>query len=225
MFFTKKVIASAALFLGFVLQAQAHAGVTPALGVAGTFVRKNVQRPSAARPCGKIDIAENIDTSTPISVGANGSFTATITNFNLGVDGSREVTAQVDPTGTGENFQPATVVQNGDRRSKSFTSQQLVVQLPAGMACSGGASQSKCLVSFKSVSGFGNCVVVQNAGGDDAAGVAASDGTATATEAQAASATEVQVASATQAQAKETRDAKAVGSRAARAFRALEVVG
>ncbi|KAI0642808.1 Alpha/Beta hydrolase protein [Trametes meyenii] len=172
MFFSKKVIATAALFLGFALQAQAHAGVTPALGVSGSFVRKNVQRPSAAKPCGKIDIAGNIDTSTPISVGANGSFTATITNFNLGVDGSREVTAQVDPTGTGSNFQPATVVQNGDRRSKSFSSQQLVVQLPAGMTCSGGASQSKCLVSFKSVSGFGNCVVVQNAGGNDAAGAA-----------------------------------------------------
>ncbi|KAH9899177.1 hypothetical protein C8Q73DRAFT_743232 [Cubamyces lactineus] len=181
--FSKSVVAVATVLLGFSLQAHAHAGVTPALGVTGTFARSNVQRPSQAKPCGTIDIAQNIDSSTAITAAANGTFAATITNFNAGVDGSRQVTAQIDPTGTGNSFTAATVLQNGDKNPTSTGSQQLVVEMPAGTTCSGGATGDKCLVSFVTAGGFGNCAVVQStaaAGGNATAGTAGTAGTGTA---------------------------------------------
>ncbi|CDO70973.1 hypothetical protein BN946_scf184830.g5 [Trametes cinnabarina] len=178
--FSKSVIALASVILSISLQAHAHAGVTPALGVAGTFARSDVQRPSTAKPCGNTNIAQTIDSSTAITAAANGTFAATITNFNAGVDGSRQVTAQIDPTGTGKSFTAATVLQNGDKNPTDVGSQQLVVQLPAGTACSGGATGDKCLVSFVTAGGFGNCVVVQSATAGAAAGNGAAAGTAAA---------------------------------------------
>ncbi|EIW58865.1 uncharacterized protein TRAVEDRAFT_85634, partial [Trametes versicolor FP-101664 SS1] len=153
----------AALCLGFALQAHAHAAIAPALGVKGTPVRNDAQRPQKNSECGNIDIAKNFDSSTAIQAAANGSFVATITNFNGGIDGSRQVTALVDPTGTGKSFVSADVLQNGDKNPNDNGSQQLVVQLPAGSTCAGGASKDKCLVSFTTAGGFGNCVVVQQA--------------------------------------------------------------
>lgn len=37
----------------------------------------------------------------------------------------------------------------------------MTAALPAGTTCTGGATGNKCLVSFKTAGGFGNCVVVQ----------------------------------------------------------------
>ncbi|CDO68171.1 hypothetical protein BN946_scf184938.g23 [Trametes cinnabarina] len=165
MFFSKTFIATAALCLSLSLQANAHAAVAPALGVKGTPVRNDVQRPSKNSECGNVNIAQTIDTSTAVQAAGNGTFAATIINFNAGVDGSRQVTALVDPTGTGKSFVSADVLQNGDKNPSNTGSQQLVVQLPSNTKCSGGASKDKCLVSFTTVSGFGNCVVVQQAGG------------------------------------------------------------
>ncbi|EJF60577.1 hypothetical protein DICSQDRAFT_171019 [Dichomitus squalens LYAD-421 SS1] len=159
MFFSKSLIAISALCLSLSLQAHAHAAIAPALDVEGTPVRSDVQRPTKARPCGKVDLS-GIDTSTAITPAANGSFVATITNFNPGLDGSRQVTAAVSADGTGQDFVDAEVLQNGEKRPTSTGSQQLVVQMPAGMTCTGGASQSKCLVSFVTAGRFGNCVVV-----------------------------------------------------------------
>jgi murein DD-endopeptidase MepM/ murein hydrolase activator NlpD len=65
------------------VQVQGHALITPALGVDGNGVRKDVKRPSGNKPCGKnVDVAGNIDSSTPVVAGADGSVTMTITNFN-----------------------------------------------------------------------------------------------------------------------------------------------
>ncbi|KAH9889034.1 hypothetical protein C8Q73DRAFT_612976, partial [Cubamyces lactineus] len=155
----------AALCLGLSLQAHAHAAIAPALGVKGTPVRNDVQRPSKNSECGNVNIVQNIDTSTAVQAAANGTFAATITNFNGGVDGSRQVTALIDPTGTGKSFVTADVLQNGDKNPSGTGSQQLVIQLPAGTKCSGGASKDKCLASFTTAGGFGNCVVVQQPAG------------------------------------------------------------
>ncbi|KAI0793628.1 hypothetical protein C8Q74DRAFT_1181555, partial [Fomes fomentarius] len=152
-----------ALCLSLSLQAHAHAAIAPMLGVQGTPVRKDVQRPSNARPCGKVNVAQNLDSSTAVTADANGQFQTTITNFNKGVDGSTLVTAKVDATGTGESFVDAQVLQNGVRATRTLGSAPLTVQLPAGMTCSGGASGSKCLVSFVTAGRFGNCVVVDQA--------------------------------------------------------------
>ncbi|KAI0648579.1 hypothetical protein C8Q79DRAFT_905554 [Trametes meyenii] len=161
--FSKTLISAAVVGFGFVLQANAHAIITPALGLLTPAVRADVQRPSAAAECGTVNIAANIDTSEAVQVPSNGTFTVTITNFNGGVDGSREVTqAIVDPTATGSSF-PVTldVLVNGDLDPTGTGSQQLVVQLPVGTVCSGGAAGDKCLASFTTAGKFGNCVVLE----------------------------------------------------------------
>jgi hypothetical protein len=100
-----------------------------------------------------------IDTSTAVPLSGN-SFTVTVTNFNAGRDGSTQFTAQVDATGKGTAFKAATVSKNGVAAPTSTGDVQITVQMPAGTACMGGATGNKCLVSFKSAGGFGNCVVV-----------------------------------------------------------------
>ncbi|KAI0351877.1 hypothetical protein OH77DRAFT_1410258 [Trametes cingulata] len=209
--FSKSLIATAALCLSLSLQVHAHAAIFPALGVKGTPARSDVQRPSKSSECGKINIAQNIDSSQAIQAAANGSFSASIINFNGGVDGSRQVTALVDPTGTGKSFVSADVLQNGDKNPASTGTQQLVVQLPAGAACSGGASKNKCLVSFTTAGGFGNCVVVQQG----AAGAAAAAGAGNATKASATTAAAAKQTK-TQAKAKATK-AKVVNAASASA--------
>jgi hypothetical protein len=72
----------AVFVLTFAVQAHAHAAIVPALGVAGQPKRSDVQRPTSASPCGKVNIAATIDTSTPVTASANGTFTVTVTNFN-----------------------------------------------------------------------------------------------------------------------------------------------
>jgi hypothetical protein len=149
------------VILSIALQASAHAIIQPPLGVKGTPTRNNVQRPSKQSPCGNVNIAQTIGTTTPIVAAADGIFTATVTNFNAGQDGSRQVTAEVDATGVGKSFVAAKVTKNGDLAPTNVGSQQVTVQLPAGTTCTGGASKNLCLVSFTTAGGFGNCVVVQ----------------------------------------------------------------
>jgi len=167
-------------------QVQGHAIITPALG--GGTARSDVQRPSTATPCGTVNVAQTINNSTAIPA-TGGEFDATITNFNAGVDGSRQVTAEVDPTGTGKSFTATgvTVKTNGDEDPTNVGSQPLVVQLPAGTACKGGASGNVCLVSFKTAGGFGNCVAVSSgASTGGAASPPAAASSAAATPAKAA---------------------------------------
>ncbi|KAF8887544.1 hypothetical protein BD779DRAFT_1672676 [Infundibulicybe gibba] len=169
-----KVFVSTALLLTLSLQVHGHAAIAPVLGVAGAPARSDVQRPSAAAACGKTNVAATIDTSTPVVAAADGTFSATVTNFNGGADGSRKVTASVDATGAGKTFSAITVSQNGDAAPADVGSQPLTAALPAGTKCTGGKAGNLCLVSFKTTAGFGNCVVVQQG----AAGAAAANSTA-----------------------------------------------
>ena len=82
MFFSAPLITASAVLLSATLQVSAHAAVSPVLGVAGTPVRSDVQRPNNARPCGRTNIAATLDTSSTITMNADNTFTATITNFN-----------------------------------------------------------------------------------------------------------------------------------------------
>jgi len=152
------ISSSAALGLVLALQAQGHAIITPALG--GGTARSDVKRPSAAAPCGAgVDIASLVSSSQAVPV-TNGAIDATITNFNAGTDGSRQVTAQIDPTGTGKSFQAATVTTNGDKSPTDVGSQPLVVQVPAGLQATSGTM----LVSFTTAGGFGNCIAATTGG-------------------------------------------------------------
>ncbi|KAI0302435.1 hypothetical protein B0F90DRAFT_1816628 [Multifurca ochricompacta] len=148
----------------------AHAGVSPALGVKGNLARGNVERPSNADPCGKVDIAQTIGTSTPVVAAADGTFSPSVISFNPGADGSRSIkTVKVDASGTGKNFVAAKVVANGDPAPKTSSAQQIKVQLPPGTKCTGGPKKDLCLASFTTTAGFGNCVVVsQSAAGSKA---------------------------------------------------------
>jgi len=151
---------SSSIFLGLILaiQAHGHALIAPALG--GGTTRNDVKRPNNINPCGRgVDPASLIDSSQALTVN-NGQVDTTITNFNLGLDGSRFVKAQVDPTGTGQNFQAATVTTNGQKLPLEFGSEPLSIQMPAGMQASGGAAGNRMLIQFRSLSGFGNCIAV-----------------------------------------------------------------
>ncbi|KAJ3522772.1 hypothetical protein NM688_g8826 [Phlebia brevispora] len=151
---------------GLGLQAYAHAIITPALDVNGTGTRNDVQRPTNTSMCGGVNITAALPSSITIPLQAGGIFSANITNFNGGQDGSRQVTAAVDRTATGANFTSATVKQNGDLVPTSVGSQTLIVEMPPGTVCSGSPSENLCLVSFKTAGGFGNCVVVRESAAD-----------------------------------------------------------
>ncbi|KAJ3535614.1 hypothetical protein NMY22_g6406 [Coprinellus aureogranulatus] len=165
MFSRSSFVILATVFLGLFSQVHAHAAVSPMLGVNGTPVRNNVKKPSNANPCGAgINIAQSINNAQAVTAAADGSFTVTAISFNGGVDGSRQMTAQVSANGQGTNFVAATVTKNGDRAPNGSGNQQITAKLPANTKCTGGSSGNKCLVQFKSAAGFGNCVVVQQGG-------------------------------------------------------------
>ena len=71
-----------AFLLCFTTSVNAHALINSALGVKGKATRNDVQRPSTGSPCGNVNIAQTIDTTTPIPVSANGSFSTSIVDFN-----------------------------------------------------------------------------------------------------------------------------------------------
>ncbi|KAH7311303.1 hypothetical protein B0I35DRAFT_377382 [Stachybotrys elegans] len=145
-------------------QVAAHAALNPALGIQGTARRNDAQRPSNNNPCGNVNIAGAIDSSTAVTADASGSFTVSIENFNGGRDGSRQVQMRVDATGTGNGFVNGDVTANGEAAPANTGTEQITASLPAGTTCSGGASGNLCLASFTTLGGFGNCVVVQQGG-------------------------------------------------------------
>ncbi|KAF9010228.1 hypothetical protein BDQ17DRAFT_1235099 [Cyathus striatus] len=157
-----KIWTSVTVLLALSLQVHGHAAVAPVIGVSGTPKRSDVKRPSTANPCGAgVNIATALGSATPVAAAADGTFTTTVTNFNGGKDGSRQVSAKVDAAGTGRGFVAATVSKNGDGNPTSTGSEQIVAKLPAGTACKGGATGDVCLVQFTTTAGFGNCVAVQ----------------------------------------------------------------
>lgn len=205
-----------AVVLALSLQVNAHAIVSPAIGVAGKPARKDVQRPSTTKPCGNAALT-SIDTSTPVVAAADGTMTMNITNFNGGKDGSRQIKSlQIDATGTGKSFTAAAakaIKQNGVAAPKAAGSEQLTVQMPAGTKCTGGNAGNLCLMSFTTDGGFGNCVVAQQ-GGAAPGGAAAANTTAP----PAGAAGGKQAAKAVVKNVAVRNDPRAVGSRAARAY-------
>jgi len=165
-----KIWASCVLVSVLCLEVTAHAIVSPALGVQGTPVKADVQQPNNASPCGPNikDIASAIDSATVVSADAHGSFHFTATSFNGGDDGSRQFTATVDESGTGKNFVPMTITENGDTKSAAAGSQPIVALLPKGTKCTGGKAGTGniCLVQLISKAGFGNCVAVSQSSAD-----------------------------------------------------------
>lgn len=70
-----------ALAVACPLQVLGHALIEPAIGVTGAGARADVQRPSTAKPCGKVNVASALAGSTAVQA-TNGAFTVTVQNFN-----------------------------------------------------------------------------------------------------------------------------------------------
>ncbi|KAJ6617515.1 hypothetical protein B0H10DRAFT_1304976 [Mycena sp. CBHHK59/15] len=157
---TKSTVAYASLFLALIAQTSAHAIPSPALGVKGKPARSDVQRPSTAKPCGNVNMAATLDSSTAIPVAADGSVTMSVVNFNAGADGSTSVSVQVDASGKGTKFVAGTVTKNGNKAPSKVESDQVTFKLPANTECTGGKNKDLCLVSVKTTAGFGACTVV-----------------------------------------------------------------
>ena len=78
-----KIVSSASFVLALSVYANAHTLMTPALGVQGAGARSDVQvLGKKGASCGDMDVAANIDTSTPVAAAPDGTFTVTATNFN-----------------------------------------------------------------------------------------------------------------------------------------------
>lgn len=160
-----KVWASSLLVLALCLQVTAHAGVSPPLGVPGAATRADVQRPTAANPCGAgVNIVSGFGSSTAATADASGSVQLNATCYNGGTDGSLLFKAQVDATGTGKHFVPMDISTNGPNSPPKAESLPITVQLPSGIKCTGGSSGNQCLAQFISGAGFGNCVVISQSG-------------------------------------------------------------
>ena len=150
--------------------ANAHAGVNPALGVKGQMVRSDIQRPSADSPCGKVNVAQNLDSSTAVQPDANGNVSLSITDINGGAGSSRSIQeVKVDAFGTGKNLVAAKMVVNGNANPVTVGTDKLTAQFDSGIKCTGGADKNLCLASFTTTAGFRNCVIVpQGAGASNA---------------------------------------------------------
>lgn len=207
MFINSLVVSS--VILALTSQVFGHATINPPLGVTGTAVRADALRPSTAQPCGAVSgtISSLLATSSSVAASGN-SFTATITNYNGGQDGSTQVTAQVDPTGEGKTFTAATVTKNGVLAPPAAGSAQITVALPAGTTCTGGTNKDTCLVAFKTAGGFGNCIAVTQGN----AAVAASGSGAVVASTAAKAATSKAAAAATKAAAVDTTSAAAAAA-------------
>lgn len=72
------------LLLAVSLEVHAHAAVAPVLGKGSAApVRRDAKRPTRINPCGLgVRVNSAIDQSTPVQAAPDGTFTATITNFN-----------------------------------------------------------------------------------------------------------------------------------------------
>ncbi|KAI0289379.1 hypothetical protein BC826DRAFT_1032368 [Russula brevipes] len=153
--------------LALTYSANAHAAINPFAGLGGTATRQDVSRVSDGKPCGNINIAQAIDSSTTIPVNPDGSFSPTITNFNGGSDGSRSIkTVQVDVSGQGTNFVAAKMLVNGDPSPQNDSTESITAQLPPNTKCAGGSEGNRCLVAFATTAGFGNCVIVKQDAGN-----------------------------------------------------------
>jgi hypothetical protein len=218
MFSGKSVLACASLFLALAAQTSAHAMPSIALGVSGAPTRNDVQRPSTAQPCGTIDPATTLDTSTAIPAAADGSVTMNVQNFNAGADGSTSVSVQIDQTGTGKSFVAGTVTTNGNAAPTAVETDKVVFTLPAGTKCAGGTAGNLCLVSVKTTAGFGACTVVSQgaavAAGAGTVATAATNGTAVAATSATVAATTVAATGAT------TTAAAATGAKAGKGKKA-----
>ena len=72
----------ALIFVVSISSANAQVVIAPPLGVTGEVTDYDVHVPSHRHPCGKVNIAQTLDSSTVVPADANGQFSVNITNYN-----------------------------------------------------------------------------------------------------------------------------------------------
>ena len=95
------------------------------------MARSDIQRPSADSPCGKVNVAQNLDPSIAVQADASGNLSPSSTDFNGGADSSRSIQkVQVDASGTRKNIVTAEMVVNGNANPATVGTDKLTAQLP-----------------------------------------------------------------------------------------------
>lgn len=79
--FSKTFLVSVLAILAMSVQVNAHAAITPMLGVTGTPARSDVQKPTSGKPCGNADLSK-VASSTAVTAAADGSVSMNIQDFN-----------------------------------------------------------------------------------------------------------------------------------------------
>ena len=77
---SKSFVALIFLF-AFTSSVNAQVCMEPALGVSGTPTAQDVRKPTDALPCGGVNIAQNLESSTPIQADKDGKFSPSIISF------------------------------------------------------------------------------------------------------------------------------------------------
>ncbi|KAJ3124136.1 hypothetical protein HK098_001362 [Nowakowskiella sp. JEL0407] len=144
-----------------------------------SIIRAREVRSGRASPCGRtiLNGSVNIQSETQKQMQAGGGFLPSLsangevqmTIHQINADGGGPYSCDVDPTGTGENFQAMTVTQNvpgilGNSLRTQLTDHPVTAKIPTGMKCTGGANGNMCLVRCKNqaIAGpFGSCMAVQ----------------------------------------------------------------
>jgi len=195
----------------------------PALGIAngGVDVTEDDVQPFTGfnTPCGTIDVAKNIDTSTAVPINADNTINVIGHSFAAGADGSTAVTATVDTTGTGNSFlAPLQIQQNGNAiQAIAGSTQPIVAVMPDNTTCTGGAAKDLCLVQFMTAGGFSNCVVAQQGAANSTAGSAsASNSTASASDSSASASNSTASASNSTAAASTGKASKSSSSKSSK---------
>ncbi|KAJ3085685.1 hypothetical protein HK102_013930 [Quaeritorhiza haematococci] len=144
-----------------------------------TRIRGNGQGGGDA-PCGRFQNGRGqpLDLTgadmTPRMTVAAGS-AAQVTWFQQNADGAGPLTASIDPTGTGTNFQPLKMAKNlpgrnGINQQNSGKGVDVAVNIPQGLQCTG--PEGACLLRLQNPLGFVSCAPIAVEGGA-AAGAAA----------------------------------------------------
>lgn len=128
------------------------------------IIRKGEEKTGKASACGRtlaggaIDIASGVAAQIQQSgslpeIAPGGTFAMTLHQVNR--DGAGPYTCEIDTTGTGNNFQPMTVLTNvpgvGGNSNAKATDFPLTVQIPSGITLTGGAAGNMGLIRMSSI--------------------------------------------------------------------------
>jgi len=137
-------------------------GITPALGVNGTLTAADLPQIAEFSPCGSPLVSnEKLDSSTPAAEFVTGATSVNVEAIALANNAGLQFLVSLDPTGVSNNLTQITVTNQGQLSNNAGTTQELTLQLPAGLQCTGGTARNLCLIQAISNLDSGNCAVLK----------------------------------------------------------------